>query len=190
VGEGVTFYPGVGAEEAIAELHSLIGQITADWARIEDGLFTVFVLALVGSFPEDQLGPYRAVFFTFSSYEGKMRMVNNAMNARYGGNEKVKAEWRELRKALDDFARLRNEVAHLYPAAKSWTDPTAKANVRLVPPFWRSCSSAYDFDSFGYSVDELWQALPPYWGYHPRISLTHPTARLATISRTGFSNLQ
>ena len=98
-----------------------------------------------------------------------MRMVHNAMKARYGDNKEVMSSWKELRDSLNDFSELRNEIAHLTPMAKSSTDPAAKADVRLVPPFWKSSFQERDFDKLGYSVDELWQALGPYSGYHPRI---------------------
>jgi hypothetical protein len=175
-----TFHPGIGADEAMAELHGLIGQITSNWAEVEDGLFHLFVTALAGTWSVGDLRPYRSVFFTFNSYEQKMRMLNNAMKARYGDDETPRAgntasarrlarkgrevkssakkvcadtistEWKALKKALDDFADLRNTIAHLIPKAKSSTDPT------------------------GYSIDQLRQALAPYWGYHPRISLNPP----------------
>jgi hypothetical protein len=142
-----------------------------------DHLFHVFVVALAGVVSD--LRPYRAVFFTFSSYEAKMRMTNNAMKSRYGKNENIIIEWNVLRRALDGFARLRNEVAHLVPMARSSTDPKAAANVRLVSPFWRSAFQEDDFDKLGYSIDELWEALRPYWGYHPRISLNPPNGEEA-----------
>jgi hypothetical protein len=179
LGTGGTFYPGVGTDEATAELYNLVGQITGTWAQVEDGLFNVFVVALAGSLFVSDLRSYRAVFFSFSSYESKMRMTNNAMKSRYGNNEKIKAEWNVLRSALDGFSRLRNEIAHLVPMSKSSTDPTARANVRLVPPFWRSAFQETDFDKLGYSIDELWEALRPYWGYHPRISLNPPSGEEA-----------
>jgi hypothetical protein len=172
---GNTFYPGIGADEAMAELHGLVGQITSTWAEVEDGLFHIFVIAIAGTFFVGDLRPYRSVFFTFSSYEGKMRMVHNAMNTKYSNDEDVSAEWKELRRALNGFASLRNDIAHLIPKAKTSTDPTAKANVRLVPAFWRSAFQEHDFDKAGYSIDELWQALAPYWGYHPRINLNPPS---------------
>lgn len=168
----LTFYPGVGADEAIAELHGLVGQITATWAEIEDQLFTLFVIAISGTWHVGHLGPYRAVFFTFSSFEGKMRMVHNAMKARYGDHKETSSEWDTLRRALNDFAKLRNEIAHLVPNALGNTDPNAKAHVRLLPPVWKSGPANYvdnPPENFGYSVNELWQALAPYWGYHPRI---------------------
>jgi hypothetical protein len=170
---GVTFYPGVGADKAIAELHELIGQITSSWAEVEDGLFHVFVIAIAGPSLVGDVRPYRSVFFTFSSYEGKMRMVHNAMNTRYGNDEGIITEWKELRKALNGFASLRNDVAHLIPQAKSSTDPTAKANVRLVPAFWRSAFQEDDFDKTGYSIDEIRQAIAPYWGHHPDGGVTN-----------------
>jgi hypothetical protein len=165
---GVTFYLGIGADEAVAELHGLVGEITAKWAGVEDQLFQLFVVALAGTWLVGDIRPYRAVFFTFSSYEGKMRMVHNAMKARYGEDKEIMGEWKELRDRLNGFSELRNEIAHLSPTTKPSTDPTAKANVRLIPPFWKSFQPA-EFDRLGYSIDELWQALAPYWGYHPRI---------------------
>ena len=86
---GVTFYPGIGADEATKELNSLVGQITAAWAGVEDGLFEIFVIAIAGTFFVENIAPYRAVFFTFSAYEGKMRMTNNAMKGRYEGSTEI-----------------------------------------------------------------------------------------------------
>lgn len=165
------WYPGVGADAAMSELHKLVGQITASWANLEDELFHVFLVALAGSLLVDNIKPYRAVFFSFSSYEGKMRMTDNAMTARYGNDKERMSEWKILKRAMNGFAKLRNEVAHLTPSAKPSIDPNAKANVRLIQPFWKSAFQDNEFDLLGYSIDELWQALSPYWGYHPKISL-------------------
>jgi hypothetical protein len=166
---GQTFYPGIGADDAIAELHSLVGQITASWADVEDQLFQVFVMAVAGTWLVGDIRPYRAVFFSFNSYEQKMKMVHNAMKARYSDNREIMGSWKELRDSLNGFSKLRNGIAHLIPMAKSSTDPDAKADVRLVEPFWKVSLQERDFNKLGYSVDELWQALRPYWGYHPRI---------------------
>jgi hypothetical protein len=178
VSEGVTSYPGVGADEAIDELHRLVGEITSEWAGVEDQLFRIFVVALAGAFHID-LRPYRAVFFTFSSYEGKMRMTNNAVRARYAENEEILTRWAALRKDLNAFSNLRNEIAHLSPAAIYSTDPAAKANVRLLPPFWKSAFTASDFDKVGYNQSELLQALAPFRGWDPRISLNPPAGDAA-----------
>jgi len=177
--EATTFYPGVGADQAIDELHNLVGQITANWATIEDQLFNVFVIAVAGTGMVPDLRTYRAVFFTFPSYEGKMRMTHNAMKARYGLDTDVMGRWKTIREAINNFSALRNEVAHLIPMLKSSADPNAKANVRLVPAFWKNAFSEQEFDSTGYSADELWQALKPYLGYHPRISIIPPSGEEA-----------
>jgi hypothetical protein len=165
-----TWYPGVGADRATRDLNELVGQITANWAGVEDGLFNIFVVALNGTFLVKDLRPLRAVFFTFSAYEGKMRMVNNAIKARFAQDQDVLDSWKTLKSALDGFAALRNQVAHLVPMARSTLDQNAPANVRLVPPFWKSGPNAPDeFDTTGFSLVELWQALGPFWGYHPLI---------------------
>ena len=159
----------------MAELHQLVGQITATWAEVEDGLFNTFVVTVAGTSLVDDQRPYRAVFFTFSSYEGKMRMTRNALRARFGENEQIMAEWKVIAHSLDQFAALRNKIAHLIPKARSSTDPTAIANVRLVPAFWRGLhQNELDFNISGFSLDELWQALGPFWGYHPRVHGLNP----------------
>lgn len=165
---GVTFYPGIGADEEIEKLERLIGKITAFWAQVEDSLFNLFVVAIAGTWP-NEIRPYRAVFFTFSAYEGKMRMLNNAMKARFGDNKEIAEEWRELKKVLDDTAKLRNEIAHLVPAAKGSRDKDAKADVRLVPPL--STFQERDFDKLGYSWDQLTQALAPFWSFDPGLNI-------------------
>ncbi len=168
---GVTFYPGIGADEEIEKLERLVGKITAYWAQVEDQLFSLFVAAVAGGPPMDhQLGPYRAVFFTFSSYEGKMRMVHNAMKARYAANEELMTEWGELRKRINGFAALRNEIAHLTPMAKGTQDPKATAVVRLVPPFWKGFPNP-DFDKGGYSWAELTTALASFWSFDPSLNI-------------------
>jgi hypothetical protein len=174
VSNSTTFYPGVGADDAMRELRELVGQITATWAEVEDQLFHVFVVALAGTFYVQDLKPYRAAFFARGSYENKMRMTNEAMKARYAANTVVIEQWNTLRRAMDGFSSLRNEVAHLIPMAKSSTDRNVKANVRLVPAFWKNAFKRDEFDQTGYSLAELWQALKPYWGSHPRISLEPP----------------
>jgi len=168
VTNGTTSYPGVGVDEAMTELHNLVGQITARWASVEESLFHVFVVALAGTWLAGDFRPYRAVFFAFNSFDTKMRMVDSAMQARFGADENIMADWKEIRKSLRGFAEIRNKVAHTIPIPKGSSDPTARATVRLVPPFWKTVLKE-DFDEAGYSVDELWQALAPYWGYHPRI---------------------
>ncbi len=166
-----TWYPGIGADEEIARLEHLVGKITAFWAGVEDHLFTVFLAAIAGTPTVHGIRPYRAVFFTFSAYEGKMRMTDNAMKARFGENEKVMLEWIKLKKALDGASKLRNEIAHLVPMAKGTQDQNAKANVRLVPPFWKSISRDLDFDEMGYSWDQLTKALAPFWGFDPSLNI-------------------
>jgi hypothetical protein len=101
-----TWYPGVGADEEIAKLERLVGKITAFWAEVEDELFAIFMFAVSGKWWMDAMAevePYRAVFFTFSSYESKMRMLHNAMRVRFESNEKIWTEWKELRKACNDL---------------------------------------------------------------------------------------
>ena len=110
------------------------------------------------------------MFFTFSSYEAKMRLVHNAMKARYGMDEKTMGEWNELRKSLNDFSELRNEIAHLAPMAKGLKEKEAKAIVRLVPPFWKAYPQS-DFDKGGYSWDELTKALSPFWSFDPSLNI-------------------
>lgn len=56
----VTWYPGVGADDEIARLERLIGKITAYWAQVEDGLFTVFVFAQFASGNDPELGGMRS----------------------------------------------------------------------------------------------------------------------------------
>lgn len=163
-----TFHPGIGADEEIAKLQRAVGEITGFWAQIEDGLFHLFVVAIAGTWLVADLRPYRAVFFNFTQYNTKRQMVDNAMKARFGDNEEIMAEWSELRKALNGAAEVRNRVAHLVPMAKSSTDPTAKANVRLIPPFWRQTSLSKEFDELGFSLEELFRAFAPYRGYHPQ----------------------
>ena len=75
----------------------------------------------------------------------------------------------KVKKLVDRFSSLRNEVAHLTPVTQSSTDPEAKANVRLVPPFWKGIINEKEYSKIGYSFDELWQKLKDFWGYHPRI---------------------
>ncbi len=171
----VTFYPGIGADEEIARLERLLGKIAAYWAQVEDGLFNLFVVALAGTWLIGDVRPYRAVFFTFSSYEGKMRMVNNAMKSRYGADEKIMAECAELQKSLNGLSALRNEIAHLTPMAKGTQDREAKAVVRLVPPFWKGAFQNADFEKGGYSWAELTRALAPFWSFDPSLNIWHTT---------------
>ena len=96
-------------------------------------------------------------------------MVDSAMKARFKNQTGIIKEWTELKIIVDRFSKLRNEVAHLTPTTQPSTDPEAKANVRLVPPFWKGIINEKDYNKTGYSVDELWQKLKDFWGYHPRI---------------------
>jgi hypothetical protein len=84
-----TWYPGVGADAAIAALERAVGKFTGYWAQVEDGLFELFVVALVGTHLTQGLQIYRGIFFTFSSFESKMRLLNNAMRSRFGGNKSI-----------------------------------------------------------------------------------------------------
>jgi hypothetical protein len=148
-----------------------------------DGLFEVFLVALTGQWSVEPMEPYRAVFFTFSSYEQKMRIVDSAMKARYRENNEILEEWKAFRKSLNDFSKLRNEIAHLVPAWEGFSDPDTKANVRLIPAFWKrlpSYSSLEFNNGIGYSFDELEQTLAPFWGYHPtRWRPGEPTKQIA-----------
>jgi hypothetical protein len=177
----VTWYPGLGADEEIARLEQLVGKITAQWAEIEDSLFMIFVFAVAGKWAVGDIEPYRAVFYTFSSYENKMRMLHNAMKARFPSDSSAMNEWQELRKSLNDFSKLRNEIAHLIPRAKYSRDQRAKAIVRLAPPFWTPGDpERAEFEQRGYSWDELTKALAPFWGYDPSLNIrTAAQPRLA-----------
>jgi hypothetical protein len=97
VSKDVTWYPGIGADDEIARLQRLVGKITAYWAELEDSLFTIFVFALAGTWSIRDVEPYRAVFYTFSSYEGKMRMLHNAMKQRFRNDPETMEEWLKLR---------------------------------------------------------------------------------------------
>jgi hypothetical protein len=175
-GEGIalsmeaTFYPGIGADEEIAKLERLVGKITGSWAEAEDQLFTIFVFAVAGTWSVRDIEPYRAVFFSFNSYDSKMRMVHNAMRTRFRDDENTKTEWGELRKSMNDFSKLRNKIAHLIPRPKYSSNPNAKAVVRLAPPFWKP-TEEIEFEKTGYSWDELTQALAPFWGFDPSLNI-------------------
>jgi hypothetical protein len=179
---GPTWYPGIGADEEIAKLERLVGQITAFWAKVEDELFVIFMFAIAG----DSLNifvdiePCRAVFFSFSSFEGKMRMLHNAMCARFRNDDRTLNDWRELRKACISLAGLRNEIAHLIACPKYSADPRAIATVRLRPPFWKPSGGA-DFEDQGYSWNELTQALRPFWGYDPTLNIPPDVAKRLTF---------
>lgn len=178
----VTWYPGVGADEEIARLERLVGKITAYWAQVEDGLFTIFVFAVAGTFAVGDLQPVRAVFFTFSSFEGKMRMLHNAMRQRFRDDPDTIAQWMDLRKALNDFAAIRNEIAHLIPRPKYTLNPTAKAIVRLSPPFWKPSPDedvGLEFEQRGYSWDQLTQAIAPFWGFDRSLNIYDTSPRLS-----------
>lgn len=169
-----TWYPGVGADKKTAELYELVGKITATWAQVEDVLFQVFVVALTGTWLGNDLRPYRAVFFSFSSFEQKKKMVNSAIKTRFAEDPEILDEWRIHRRDLEGFAELRNKVAHLQPSCKSSLDPNADAVVRLIPPFWKSQDGLGEFEEQGYSAEELWEALGPFWGSHPSINHGQP----------------
>jgi hypothetical protein len=82
---GPIWYPGVGADEEIAKLERLVGKITAFWAEVEDELFAIFMFAVAGKWRVEAMAdvePYRAVFFTFSSYEGKTTIFSSGLSAR------------------------------------------------------------------------------------------------------------
>ncbi|ANG97776.1 hypothetical protein A8A54_15570 [Brucella pseudogrignonensis] len=166
-----TFYPGVGADDQVAALERLVGQITGRWAQIEDQLFDLFVIALAGSKVFSEIEPYRAVFFSFSSFEGKMKMLNNALKARLSDRCEDLERWNQLKKIVEQFSKLRNEIAHLVPVTLATTDAYAEANVRLVPPFWKSSLKGHDFEGAGYSIAELRVALRPFWGWDPTVFL-------------------
>ncbi len=152
-----TFYPGVGADAAIADLHRAIGEITSTWADVEDTLFTFFVVGLTGEWLID-LRPYRSAFFALSSFEMKMRMINAAMKTRYSEDESILAAWRNLKRRADVAANDRNQIAHLIPVAFYTADKDAPANVRLVPPFWKSShqnKGARQFEEIGFSLEDV-----------------------------------
>jgi hypothetical protein len=172
-----SYYPGVGADEEIAKLERLVGKITASWALVEGALFHLFVIAVAGTWAVGNLLPYRAVFFTFSAYEGKMRMLHNAMKARFNADATVMSEWVELRKRIDGFSQLRNEVAHLFPMVVSSPDPAAKGNVRLMPPVWKG-SFREPGSVKTYSLGELTEALAPFWSYDPSLNIFDTPRRM------------
>ncbi len=43
-----TFYPGIGADDEMNELKRLVGDFTAYWTQVEDGMFQLFVVAIAG----------------------------------------------------------------------------------------------------------------------------------------------
>lgn len=98
------------------------------------------------------------------------------MLAKYDDSEVI-GRWTDLRRPLDGFSKVRNNLAHLVPMAQGSTDPGRPANARLVPPFWKRSHQQkgdYAFDRTGFSEEEVWKEIAPYWGYHPR---TEPYAR-------------
>jgi len=98
-----TFYPGVGADAAMQDLLHLVGQITSNWASVEDQIFQVFVVALSGKWPMQDIYIYRSAFFSFNSYEQKMRMVDSAMKARFKDQADIIEEWTKLKNLWIDF---------------------------------------------------------------------------------------
>jgi hypothetical protein len=177
-----TSYPGIGADAGIDALHRTVGEITAFWAGVEDSLFTTFFVALTGNWAGD-IRPYRAAYFAISSAEGKMRMVDSAMKVRFVDDVVILKEWEELRKSFNKAAELRNKIAHLVPMAQGSADPNAKANVRLVPPFWKGAPARMqargDFNKQGFSLDELLYEMAAFWGYRPPIMRTDVPEPLA-----------
>lgn len=165
--EPSTWYPGIGSEEATERLHRLVGKITAHWALVEDSLFELFIVALTGKTWVDNFAPYRSVFFSFSSYEGKMKMIDAAMRSRYANDDAKLQKWIIIRKDCNSYSQIRNTVAHPIPTCKSSQDPNAHANVRLIPARWKSdlsISRSNDFDKLGYSESELWDAIANFFG--------------------------
>lgn len=140
-----TFFPGQGADQAIAELHRVVGEATSRWAQIEDSLFVLFVVALSGTWQGD-VRPYRAVFFTLRAYEPKMRMINAAMNQRYRDEAPILADWKVLKKRTDAAAKFRNDLSHLSAVVACTTDPNAPAVARLLEPMWKRSPSGLTQD--------------------------------------------
>jgi hypothetical protein len=95
------------------KLYKAVGQITSDWAQIEDTLFGLFVVAITGKWLVGDLRPYRAAFFSISSYEPKIRMINAALRARYVEKPSIVKEWDGLKSRLNTASGNRNQVAHL-----------------------------------------------------------------------------
>jgi hypothetical protein len=80
-------------------------------------------------------------------------------------------KWKALRKSMNDFSALRNEIAHLISRPKYSLDPAATAVVRLVPPFWKPTEGEIEFEKRGYSWDQLTHAIAPFWGYDPSLNI-------------------
>ncbi|WP_139234339.1 hypothetical protein [Methylobacterium pseudosasicola] len=179
----VTFYPGKGADEKVAELEIMVGKITANWAGVEDGMFEIFYGAITNWDFNADMKTLRALFFTFSSYEQKMRMLHNVIKTKLRDRPEQLNTWIALKKKIDGYSKVRNDIAHLVASCKSSTDPEALANVRLVPPFWKSTNLGHgldDFNEIGYCAEDLWKAISPYWGYHPKTEqYVRPDTQLA-----------
>lgn len=166
-----TWYPGRGADSKIAELEQMVGKVVANWAVVEDSMFELFFGAVTNWDIGADIETLRSLFFTFSSYEQKMRMLNNVMKTKLRNDPDRLKIWVHLKKRIDGYSAVRNDIAHLLASCKGSTDPEALANVRLVPPFWKSSNMGHgsdDFDKVGYSIEDLWRAVSPYWGHHPR----------------------
>jgi hypothetical protein len=92
------------------------------------------------------------------------------MRARFQNDENTLNQWSKLRKELNDFSGLRNEIAHLIPRPKYSRDQNAVAVVRLVPPFWKP-APGIEFEERGFSWIELSRALAPFWGFDPSLNI-------------------
>lgn len=150
------------AQRKIVEFHELVGKTVSEWAQVEDALFNVFLLALSGSTMTGDLRPYRAAYFASSSFNHRGKMINDAIRVRFKDRPSILDEWRKIRTDVHRFEELRNRIAHLVPTTLPFSDINGKANVRLLPPMWKSFQSAENRENEGFSFEELRRALAPF----------------------------
>lgn len=76
--EGQTFYPGVGADEAIGRIYEIVGRVTTNWADVEYGMFELFYTALSNRWEQSDIKTFQSLFF----YEF-LRTENEDAEQRY-----------------------------------------------------------------------------------------------------------
>lgn len=167
----------------ILALKNTVGEITGYWAEIEDQLFFLFVTVLNGTWMVENLRPYRAVFLSHRSYDGKMRMINGSIKARYTSNETVLEQWKEIKIELDRFSNFRNNVAHL--VVSTVPSKTGKTYPKLAAAFWERAFSQFESrEGRSYSLVQLQNEFAEYRGQdragHPvRPQLTYRLQQFA-----------
>jgi hypothetical protein len=115
-----------------------LGAALLAWQAVEHSTFRLFH-ALVGT---DDLNISGSIFFTPDSFGVRLKMVQNLILASVP-SQKVRDEWADVRRDIDEAVKHRNKMAH-WTAAADFDDSTGTMDLALVRSMFRPAAMTKD----------------------------------------------